>query len=78
MNAQRDTRTNAIHPVLSALGLGADESGTYLGHGEWAKTTDAGIIEPVNPATGDVLARVHASSQADYDTILARAQEAFA
>ncbi|MEO8743467.1 MAG: aldehyde dehydrogenase family protein, partial [Lysobacteraceae bacterium] len=36
------------------------------------------IIEPVNPATGDVLARVHASSQSDYDTIVARAQEAFA
>jgi aldehyde dehydrogenase (NAD+) len=67
-----------IHPVLSALGLGADESGTYLGRGEWSRVQDAGVIEPVNPATGDVLARVHASSQADYDTILARAQEAFA
>ena len=72
-----------IHPVLSALGLGADESGTYLGRGEWSgfdktRVNAAGIIEPVNPATGDVLARVHASSQADYDTIIARAQEAFA
>ena len=70
------------HSVLSALGLGADESGTYLGRGEWssfdkARPSDAGIIEPVNPATGEVLARVHASSQADYDTILVRAQEAF-
>jgi len=66
------------HPVLSALGLGADESGTYLGRGEWSRTSDSGIIEPVNPATGDVLARVHASSQSDYDTIIARAQEAYA
>ncbi len=79
MNAQLDTHSNAaIHPVLSALGLGADESGTYLGRGEWSKTSDAGIIEPVNPATGDVLARVHASSQSDYDTIVGRAREAFA
>src|SRR5688572_23017475 len=65
------------HPVLTALGLGATESGTYLGNGEWSKTSDAGVIEPVNPSNGEVLARVQASSQADYDTIVERAQAAF-
>ena len=65
------------HPVLTALGLGADESGTYLGNGEWSKTRDAGVIEPVNPTDGAVLARVQASSQEDYDTIVERAQAAF-
>ncbi|GHC06087.1 L-piperidine-6-carboxylate dehydrogenase [Thermomonas carbonis] len=65
------------HPVLTALGLQAVESGTYLGHGEWSKTNDAGVIEPVNPTTGDVLGRVHASSKADYDLIVERAQAAF-
>ena len=77
MNAQLDTRSD-LHPVLSALGLSAVESGTYLGRGQWSQTTDAGVLEPVNPTTGEVIARVHASSQADYDTIMARAQEAFA
>ncbi|MEF9977759.1 MAG: aldehyde dehydrogenase family protein [Thermomonas sp.] len=65
------------HPVLTALGLQAVESGTYLGHGEWSKTNDAGVIEPVNPTTGEALGRVHASSQADYDVIVERAQAAF-
>ncbi len=65
------------HPVLTALGLSDNESGTYLGHGEWSKTRDAGVIEPVNPSSGEVLGRVHASSQADYDLILERAQAAF-
>ena len=65
------------HPVLTALGLTDNESGTYLGHGEWSATTDAGVIEPVNPSTGEVLARVHASSQADYAIIMERAQAAF-
>ena len=65
------------HPVLTALGLSDIESGTYLGHGEWSKTRDAGVIEPVNPSTGDVLGRVHASSQADYDLIVERAEAAF-
>ncbi|KRB06970.1 aldehyde dehydrogenase family protein [Lysobacter sp. Root690] len=66
------------HPVLAALGLNDTESGTYLGHGEWAKTADAGVLEPVNPTDGEVLARVQASSQSDYDTIVERAQAAFA
>jgi aldehyde dehydrogenase (NAD+) len=65
------------HPVLTALGLGAVESGTYLGHGEWSKTADAGVLEPINPTTGEVLGRVQASSQADYETIVERAQAAF-
>lgn len=65
------------HPVLTALGLGASESGTYLGHGEWSKTADAGVLEPINPTTGEVLGRVMASSQADYDVIVERAQAAF-
>src|SRR5690606_27555254 len=50
------------HPVLSALGLGAEESGTYLGNGEWGRG-GAGVLEPVNPATEEVLGRVAASSE---------------
>jgi aldehyde dehydrogenase (NAD+) len=65
------------HPVLTALGLGAEESGTYLGNGEWSKTTDAGVLEPVNPDKGEVLGKVYASSKADYELIVQRAQAAF-
>ncbi len=65
------------HPVLKALGLSENESGTYLGHGEWSKTQDAGVLEPINPSNGEVLGRVYASSQADYDIIMERAQAAF-
>ncbi|MCX7042997.1 MAG: aldehyde dehydrogenase family protein, partial [Gammaproteobacteria bacterium] len=65
------------HPVLTALGLSDNESGTYLGRGEWSATRDAGVIEPINPSTGEILARVQASSEADYEIILDRAQAAF-
>jgi len=65
------------HPVLTALGLSETESGTYLGRGEWSETSDAGVIEPVNPSNGEILGRVQASSQADYDLIMERAQAAF-
>ena len=50
--------------ILNALGLSETNSGTYLGQGEWSKTTDAGVLEPINPTTGEVLGRVLASSQA--------------
>jgi aldehyde dehydrogenase (NAD+) len=63
--------------ILKALGLGESNSGTYLGNGEWSKTTDAGVLEPINPSTNEVIARVHASSEADYETIVTRAQAAF-
>ncbi len=63
--------------ILSALGLTETESGTYLGNGEWSKTTNAGTIDVVNPSTHAVIGRVHASSIADYETIVTRAQEAF-
>ncbi|QYR52029.1 L-piperidine-6-carboxylate dehydrogenase [Lysobacter soyae] len=66
-----------MHPVLTALGLNDTESGTYLGNSEWSQTRDAGVLEPVNPTTGEVLGKVHASSRADYDTMMARADAAF-
>ncbi len=63
--------------ILKALGLPATNSGTYLGNGEWSKTSDAGVIRPVNPATDEVIAEVHASSESDYETIVKRAQASF-
>ncbi|MDR7136225.1 aldehyde dehydrogenase (NAD+) [Lysobacter niastensis] len=65
------------HPVLAALGLNDSESGTYLGSGQWSPTRDAGILEPINPTTGEVLGKVYASSQGNYDTIVERAQAAY-
>jgi aldehyde dehydrogenase (NAD+) len=63
--------------ILKALGLGPTNSGTYLGNGEWSKTTDAGLVQAVNPSTNEVIADVHASSASDYETIIRHAQAAF-
>jgi aldehyde dehydrogenase (NAD+) len=65
------------HTILSALGLSADNSGSYLGNGEWSKTTDAGVLTSIDPATGETIGRTYASSRADYDVIMARAEAAF-
>jgi len=63
--------------LLQALGLSAVNSGTYLGQGEWSTTTDAGVLQSINPTTNSLIAEVHASSEADYETVVARAQAAF-
>jgi aldehyde dehydrogenase (NAD+) len=63
--------------LLKALGLGPTNSGTFLGNGEWSSTTGAGVLESVNPTTGEVIATVEATSDADYERIVARAQAAF-
>jgi aldehyde dehydrogenase (NAD+) len=65
------------HAILKSLGLDQTLSGTYLGQGEWSTTTDAGTLQPTNPATGEVIAQVPASSDADYERIVERAQAAF-
>ncbi|MCG6117476.1 MAG: aldehyde dehydrogenase family protein [Aquimonas sp.] len=62
-------------PLLQALGLASTNSGTYLGQGEWASTTNAGTLESINPSSNDVIARVHASSAADYALLMERAAE---
>jgi aldehyde dehydrogenase (NAD+) len=63
------------HPVLTALGLTDNESGTFLGNGEWSGATGAGVLEPMNPTDGTVLAKVQATTREDYETIVKRAQE---
>ncbi|HLM52187.1 MAG TPA: aldehyde dehydrogenase family protein [Pseudoxanthomonas sp.] len=63
--------------LFKALGLASRNSGTYLGRGEWSVAMGAGVLESINPSTNQVLAEVEATSEADYETIVARAQEAF-
>ena len=42
-------------PLLQALGLSDVNSGTYLGHGEWSTTTDAGVLQSINPTTNALI-----------------------
>jgi aldehyde dehydrogenase (NAD+) len=76
---EQSTRTKGCrmtHAILQKLGLGAKESGTYLGKGEWAKA-DVGVFNSFIPATGEVLGQVSSATDADYETVIARAQAAF-
>jgi aldehyde dehydrogenase (NAD+) len=63
--------------VLAALGLSAVNACTWSGDG-WSTDDSGALIESVNPATGQVIARVRASSPADYERVLASATAAAA
>lgn len=65
------------HPIVAALGLEAENSGTWLGAAGWSKTTHAGVIESFSPASGALLGKVHASSADDYEAMMRRALAAF-
>ena len=61
--------------LLKALGLAATNSGTYLGNGEWSAATGAGLLSSVNPTTGETLATVEATTEADYEKVIAAARK---
>ena len=63
--------------LLQSLGLSATNSGTYLGQGRWSEATGAGVLHPTNPTTGEVIAEVQATSESDYEAVIAHAQAVF-
>ncbi|MHB1992931.1 L-piperidine-6-carboxylate dehydrogenase [Metallibacterium scheffleri] len=65
------------HPILAALGVDDTHSGTYLGQGAWASATNGAMIEVRAPRDGSVLGHVQASSAADYERVVQRAEAAF-
>jgi aldehyde dehydrogenase (NAD+) len=61
-----------IEALLQGLGLERTNAGTWCGDG-WLNDADARVIESVNPATGEVIARVRATTPAQYDRLMASA-----
>jgi aldehyde dehydrogenase (NAD+) len=62
-----------ITEVLESLGLGATQPGTWSGDGGWLGDTKARVIESINPTTGEVIARVQATTPAQYERLIASA-----
>jgi len=63
--------------VLHELGLNAVNAGACSGHGGWVSTTSGGLLDSVNPATGQVLAQVHRCSGKDYEALVQESRRAF-
>ena len=66
-----------INKILSNLGLTQDNSGTWTATGGWRKSAGGKVIESINPATGQVIAKVHCTTEADYEQVMKDAEAAF-
>ena len=63
--------------ILSALGLEQDNAGTWTAAGGWRRSPGAKLVESINPASGETIARVHCATEDDYEQIIRDAREAF-
>jgi len=63
--------------ILHSLGINKNNYGACIGAGNWSATTDAGVLNSVNPANGEVIANVYQCSEADYDNVIKESIEAF-
>jgi aldehyde dehydrogenase (NAD+) len=62
--------------ILSRLGLEAENSGAWIG-GRPLACKDGQLIESVNPATGELIARVRTAGVEEYEAVMRAAREAF-
>jgi aldehyde dehydrogenase (NAD+) len=73
----RESNTVDTDRVLQGLGLQAVNPGAWSGQ-EWHAAADAPLIDSINPATGEVIARIRAAGAEDYERVVASAAAAFA
>jgi L-aminoadipate-semialdehyde dehydrogenase len=62
-----------IDALLQSLGLEKTNPGTWCGDGGWLVDDGARLIGSVNPTTGEVIARVRATTPAQYEQLMASA-----
>ncbi len=66
-----------MNSILKKFNILEFNYGACIGGHGWLKTDDAGIIESINPSTGELLAKVYKCSEKDYDAVLKYSSEAF-
>ncbi len=65
-----------MQKVLDQLGLSAINDGTWFG-ATASRDESTQIIESINPATNELIASVRSTSTAEYEQVIAKAQESF-
>jgi len=63
-----------MNPLLRDLGLEAVNAGTWTGHDGWLDDAAAPLVHSVNPATGDAIAAVRATTPAQYEQLMSSAR----
>ncbi len=63
--------------VLRELGIEDVNPGACSGPGQWSPVEGRELLESINPATGEVIARVAQANEDDYERVMEAATEAF-
>lgn len=63
--------------ILNELGIADINYGACAGPDDWYKTTDAGKLDSINPANGDLIASVYQCSVDDYQSVVEKSYTAF-
>jgi len=63
--------------ILNELGIQPINAGACSGPGQWGSATGSELLDSMNPATGEVLARISSCSASDYAVLMEESQRAF-
>ena len=63
--------------ILSKLEIKPINAGDCSGPGQWGAATDSGLLNSLNPATGEMLAQIYSCPAADYEVLVGESQRAF-
>ena len=66
-----------IPETLNILGIRPRNSGACSGPGQWVSDTDSGLLDSVNPSTGELLAQISSCTAKDYAALVEKSQRAF-
>jgi aldehyde dehydrogenase (NAD+) len=61
--------------ILAELGLSAVNAGTWSSAHGWVADDRAALLDSINPATGEVIARIRTSTAAQYEQVMVAARD---
>ncbi|MBT3479211.1 MAG: aldehyde dehydrogenase family protein [Candidatus Marinimicrobia bacterium] len=66
-----------MYSILKELGIQKVNYGACSGAGKWSTSQEGGLLDSINPATGEVIGSVYQSTESDYELIIQEAEAAF-
>ena len=63
--------------ILTKLNIKENNYGSCIGGRNWIKSDDSGLIQSINPSTGQLIAEVYKSSENDYEKIIKKSADVF-
>ena len=66
-----------MNDILKKLNINNENYGSCIGGEKWFNTSSEGVIESINPTTGELIAKVYKCSESDYDKIINASNDAF-